>query len=136
MVSLLAWITAIVGVKPKALCKLLCPGARISQLECANVHLKKRTAKVESDVVRVNEDRTRLEHAQSSGDSRIVLVESDLSPFLLLSESAQRVSDNRVVNLVAKETLLLLLEVVHVDDEKEWRMLGAEDEPQQAADDR
>jgi hypothetical protein len=96
--------------------------------------LEKGTTEVESDVVGMNENGTRFEHTQSCRDSRIILVESHLSPLLLVSKAAQRVSDNRLVNLVAKKTLLLVHEVAHVDDEKHGRMLRAEEKPKQPAD--
>jgi len=132
--SLLAWITAVFGVKPKALCKLLGARTRITGFERANVHLEKWPAKIESDVVRVNENGTGSENAQRCRNAWIILGESNLCPFLLISKTAQRVSYNGVVNLEAEKALLLVHKMSHVDDEKQRRMLGREKEPKQPAD--
>ena len=133
--SWIARITSIFCVKPKTFCKLLRARSRFTGLEYSNVHLKERSAEIKSDVVRVDEDGTRFEYPQSGRNARIVLVESRLSPLLLVGKATQRLSDNSMVDLEAKEALLLIDEVAHVDDDKQGRVLGAEEEPQEPADD-
>jgi hypothetical protein len=41
-----------------------------------------------------------------------------------------------MVDLIAKEALLLVDQMAHVNDEEQRRVLGAKQEPQQATDDR
>jgi hypothetical protein len=110
------WIRSIFRVKPQTFSELLRAFTGQARFVGADVHSEEGSAKVECDVVGMDENSTGLEHAQGSGKAEIIFVEADLGPVLLLGKLTECASQDIVVNLVNEEALLLIDDVPENDE--------------------